>query len=270
MNRLSDYVGQFNVVLFSPEDLDLVKGNPKTRRRFLDLELGQTSKAYLSVMKQYQKILKDRNQLLKKMQSTNKKDYMLLDVITEQLISYQSQIVVFRKEFLDDINKIANKYYKSISDNDNELEMKYVPSIQENYEKAYKSKYEFDLITGTTNLGVHRDDIEFYLDKKDAKNYASQGEQRTIILAIKLGLTDYIYRQTKRYPVFLLDDVLSELDTERQNKLFKIINKNIQTFITTTNISEIQKTVLETATIYEIKKGSIKEMKYDVEHIWFK
>ena len=112
MNRLSDYVGQFNVVLFSPEDLDLVKGNPKTRRRFLDLELGQTSKAYLSVMKQYQKILKDRNQLLKKMQSTNKKEYMLLDVITEQLISYQSQIVVFRKEFLDDINEIANKYYK--------------------------------------------------------------------------------------------------------------------------------------------------------------
>lgn len=264
MNRLSEYVGQLNVVLFAPEDLDLVKGNPKTRRRFLDLELGQTSKDYLSIMKQYQKILKDRNQLLKKMQSMSKKDYMLLDVITEQLISYQSKIVIYRKDFLEDINEIANKYYKFISNEDHELEMKYIPSIQEDYEKLYKSKYELDLMTGTTNLGVHRDDIEFYLDGNVVKNYASQGEQRTIVLAIKLGLTNYIYRQTKRYPVFLLDDVLSELDTKRQNKLFEIIDKNIQTFITTTNINEIQENVLKTATIYEIKMGSIEEMKYDV------
>lgn len=270
MNRLSEYVGQFNVVLFAPEDLDLVKGNPKTRRRFLDLELGQTSKLYLNEMRQYQKILKDRNQLLKTMQSNKNKDFMLLDVITEQLITYQSNIVDYRKEFIRDINDIANKFYKFISDSETELEMKYVPSVQNDYEKNYKSKYEFDLITGTTNLGVHRDDIEFYLDEKEAKNYASQGEQRTIVLAIKLSLIDYIYRQTKRYPVFLLDDVLSELDSIRQNKLFEIIDKNTQTFITTTNITEIQKSVLENATIYAIEKGNIKEMKHNVEYIWFK
>merc|ERR1711879_6388 len=113
--------------------------------------------------------------------------------ITEQLISYQSKIVIYRKDFLEDINEIANKYYKFISNEDHELEMKYIPSIQEDYEKLYKSKYELDLMTGTTNLGVHRDDIEFYLDGNVVKNYASQGEQRTIVLAIKLGLTNYIY-----------------------------------------------------------------------------
>ena len=267
MDKLSEYVGQFNVVLFAPEDLELVKGNPKTRRRFLDLELGQTSRDYLNLMKQYQKILKDRNQLLKTMQNSNRKDFMLLDVITEQLIDYQSKLVDHRKKFIEDINNIANKYYKFLSDEDIELEMKYVPSISDNYEKIYKSKYEFDLITGTTNLGIHRDDIEFYLNQKEAKNYASQGEQRTIILAIKLGLVDYIYRQTKRYPVFLLDDVLSELDSIRQNKLFEVINENTQTFITTTNINEIKENVINKASIFLIDKGTIKEMKHDVEYI---
>jgi DNA replication and repair protein RecF len=267
MKRLSEYIGSLNVVFFAPEDLDLVKGNPKVRRRFLDLELGQTSKRYLHLIRQYQKILKERNHLLKKMQTQKQKDYMLLDVITDQLIGYQQQLVEHRKAFLIKISTLAEKHYQFLSNSQDKLEIIYLPSIDKNYEKVYQSKYEFDCLSGSTNLGVHRDNIEFLLNGKQAKDYASQGEQRSIVLSIKLAMVEYVYHQTKGYPIFLLDDVLSELDQERQNQLFLRIDKNVQTFITTTNINEIEKRILKNASIYQIHDGNIKEMNQDGKHI---
>ena len=265
MERLSEYIGSLNVVFFAPEDLDLIKGNPKTRRRFLNIELGQQSQEYMYALKQYQTLLKERNNLLKTLQEQKTKDYLLLDVITEQLIDYLKILVDNRTQFIKSIEEYANNYYQVLADSEDVLNINYTPSISQNYEKAYQSKYKYDTITGTTTLGAHRDDIEFLINQNDAKTHASQGEQRTIVLAIKLALIDSIYHTTKRYPILLLDDVLSELDSKRQNKLFSVIKDNIQTFITTTDLKHITEQALTNTEIFTIQEGTIKELKQDAK-----
>ena len=259
LDKLSEYLGLLNVVMFAPEDLDLIKGNPKTRRKFLDLEIGQISKEYLFNLQNYRKILKQRNDLLKSMQKKPTKDYLLLDIITEQLIMYQEDILIQRTEFLSKIEELAKKHYAKLSSSKTDLRIDYLPSIRSNFKKEYLNKYQYDIITGTTSLGVHRDEIEFYLDEFPIKSHGSQGEQRTAILAIKLALVDFIYIHRKEYPILLLDDVLSELDKTRQNNLLEYIDKNIQTFITTTELTEIDLTKITDYQVYTIDKGHIEE-----------
>ncbi|MEC9484673.1 MAG: DNA replication/repair protein RecF [Candidatus Izemoplasma sp.] len=265
VERLSEYIGSLNVVFFAPEDLDLIKGNPKIRRRFLNIELGQQSKAYMYNLKKYQTLLKERNNLLKTLQEKQTNDYLLLEVITEQLIDYLKLLVNQRRDFIKTINEYANKYYRVLAESNDQLSIEYAPSIEDNYEKVYRSKYKYDIITGTTNLGAHRDDLKFLINQHEAKTHASQGELRTYVLSIKLALIDSIYQTTKRYPVLLLDDVLSELDKKRQNKLFHVVQENIQTFITTTDLKHISKEALGKTEIYTIKEGTIKELKQDAK-----
>ncbi len=259
LDRLSEYIGLLNVVMFAPEDLDLIKGNPKIRRKFLDVEIGQVSKTYLYNLQQYRKVLKQRNDLLKSMQKKPSSDRLLLDVITDQLIGYQEAIVVQREEFLATIANYAEKHYQKLADSEDKLSIVYVPSIKDNFKEEYTNKYQYDIITGTTSLGVHRDEIEFYLNTYPIKSHASQGEQRTVVLAIKLALIDFIYSFKQEYPVLLLDDVLSELDQSRQTNLIAYINNNVQTFITSTNISDIELSKINDYQVFTIDKGQIKE-----------
>ncbi len=263
LDKLSEYLGLLNVVIFAPEDLDLVKGNPKTRRKFLDLEIGQISKDYIYNLQNYKKILKQRNDLLKSMQKKVTKDLMLLDVITDQIVDYQTYIMVKRREFIKKIETFSQKHYKTLSSSDDLLNIEYIPSIEENIKEEYIAKYQYDIITGTTNIGIHRDELEFFINKHQLKTHGSQGEQRTAVLAIKLALIDFIYLYKKEYPILLLDDVLSELDKIRQNNLLEYISRDIQTFITTTDLSEIDIQKIDNYQMFHIENGAIKESDTD-------
>jgi len=259
VDRLSEYIGILNVVLFAPEDMDLIKGNPQIRRKFLDLEIGQISKEYLFSLQNYKKVLKQRNDLLKKMQMSKNKDMMLLDILTDQLINYLEEVVVKRKEFILKINKYSNNIYKHLSNLKDNLVIKYLPNIDKNYKEEFINKYQYDIITGTTNLGAHRDDIEFYLNDFQIKTQGSQGEIRSSVLALKLALIDFIYEYKKEYPILLLDDVLSELDAKRQNNLVKYIQNKTQTFITSTEINEINLLNINEYKLFKINNGEIEE-----------
>lgn len=259
LEKLSEYLGLLNVVIFAPEDLELIKGNPKTRRKFLDLEIGQISKEYIYDLQNYRKVLKQRNDLLKSMQKKPTKDLMLLDVITDQLVDYQIDLVYKRKEFINKIEELAQKHYMKLSSTNDLLNIEYIPSLENNIKEEYIAKYQYDIITGTTNQGIHRDEIEFYINKFPVKSHGSQGEQRTTVLSVKLALIDFIYSYKKEYPVLLLDDVLSELDKIRQNNLLEYVSKEIQTFITTTDLSEIDLNKIKEYQIFNIENGNIKE-----------
>ena len=267
LDKLSDYLGYLNVVMFAPEDLDLIKGNPKTRRQFLDLEIGQISKEYLYHLQNYRKIMKQRNDLLKTMQKQQSKDYMLLDVITDQLVEYQIKIQNQRTEFIEKISEFAQKHYQRLSSSEDVLKIVYKPSLETNFKEEYTNKYQYDIITGTTNLGVHRDEIEFTLNDYPVKSHGSQGEQRTAVLAIKLALIDFIYSYKKEYPVLLLDDVLSELDRTRQNNLLRYIENGIQVFITSTSIQEIDLSQMKEYQVYTINQDIIKESDTNGKHV---
>jgi DNA replication and repair protein RecF len=259
LERLSEYIGLLNVVMFAPEDLELIKGNPKDRRKFLDIEIGQISKEYVYDLQQYKKILKQRNDLLKTMQKSSERNELLLDVITDQLIDYQVEIMKLRTEFLATVERYSTKHYKRLSSSEDTLSITYIPSLKGNIKEEYISKYQYDIITGTTNNGIHRDEVEFYLNDHPLKSHGSQGEQRTAVLAVKLALIDFIYQYKKEYPVLLLDDVMSELDIVRQNNLLDYINNDIQTFITTTDIHDIDIKHIQQYDIYEITDGTVKE-----------
>ena len=269
LDRLSDYIGQLNVVMFAPEDLDLIKGNPQTRRKFLDLEIGQISKEYLHNLQNYKKLLKQRNDLLKAMQKSKDHDLMLLDIITEQLITYMEPIVSFRERFIKEISDYVESIYKNISKQRQIFRISYIPSINKNFKEELTTKYQYDIITGTTNVGVHRDDIEFHLDNQFIKTHGSQGELRTAVLSVKLALVEFINTHKRYYPILLLDDVLSELDEVRQNSLITFINNKTQTIITTTNINDINLNKIDEYTVFEVEEGRIKESDKHGKHIWF-
>ena len=259
LEKLSEYIGILNVVIFAPEDLDLIKGNPQIRRRFLDLEIGQISKQYLYSLLNYKKVLKQRNDLLKAMQLNKDKDMMLLDIITDQLIGYLEEIVEQRKQFITKINDYTNIIYKHLSNSEDNMLIKYIPSVEKNYKKEFISKYKYDIITGTTSLGAHRDDVEFYLNNQVIKTYSSQGEMRSSVLSVKLALIDFIYDYKDDYPILLLDDVLSELDEDRQNNLIDYIQNKTQNFITSTEINGINIKKIKIYKIFKIDNGQIKE-----------
>ncbi|MCK5388296.1 MAG: DNA replication/repair protein RecF [Candidatus Izimaplasma sp.] len=259
LERLSEYIGILNVVIFAPEDLDLIKGNPQIRRKFLDLEIGQISKQYLYSLVNYKKVLKQRNDLLKAMQLNKNEDMMLLDIITDQLIGYLEEVVSQREEFINKINEYTNKIYKYLSNSEDNLQIKYLPSIKTNYKREFVNKYKYDIITGTTNIGAHRDDIEFYLNSNYIKTHSSQGEMRSSVLSVKLALIDFIYDYKKDYPILLLDDVLSELDEDRQNNLIDYIQNKTQNFITSTEINGINLKKINDYKLFTIENGYIKE-----------
>ena len=257
-NKTSEFVGHFNVVVFTPDDLFFVKGSPKNRRRFMDIELSKLSTVYLSYLNTYQHYLKERNQYLKKANFTQKKDDTYLSIITEQMIEALVEIATRRNAFIKQINIYANDIYKQIAGSDEQISIKYDTFFDiEHYSKNdllefYKKNEDRDYKLSITNHGIHKDDLIILLNEKEASQFASQGQQRSIVLAIKVALLKYIYKEIGEYPVLLLDDVLSELDVNRQNLLLDLVSDDIQTFITTTSIDGIKHEVIKKAKKIEI------------------
>ena len=275
--KLTDFVGELNVVLFSPEDLQLVKGSPALRREFINREFYQYSRIYHKYYLMYQHLLKQRNSYLKDMRKNPKDEMFLayLETITSQLAKVAIYITKERVSFVHEISALTYQNMLNISNGQETLKIKYKSSVleslnitdvndtnftEENLVKVMMKKLFDDIMRGSTKIGPHQDDLEFYINDLDAKMYASQGQQRSIVLSLKLAEINYLKSKTGTYPVLLLDDVLSELDKNRQLKLLDAINENVQTFITTPSISDIKEDLLKKAKVFKIENGNISEI----------
>jgi DNA replication and repair protein RecF len=268
--KLSGYIGHLNVILFAPEDLSLVKGAPAVRRKFIDMEMGQMSAIYLHHLVEYQKVLKQRNQYLKQSKFNQRFDEVYLDILTEQLAAEGSEVLFERFRFTKKLEEWARGIHKEISQEKETLHIEYASSlktedkedkeqIMQEFLQQYKKNQARELDQGTTLIGPHRDDIRFYVNKKNVQTYGSQGQQRTTALSVKLAEIELMHEMTGEYPVLLLDDVLSELDDDRQTHLLKAIQDKVQTFLTTTSLDGVKKELLNEPRIFRVKNGQIEQ-----------
>lgn len=266
IRKLSEYISNLNIIVFTPEDLEIVKGSPNIRRNLLNIELSQISNKYLNTYNEYNKLLKVRNEYLKLLLTSSIADKKYLDVITEKLIEKAIIIYNERKKYIDYINLNINDIYKKITKEEGlriiyETNVEFLDFSYENIYKVLKEKfdkeYKKELNYGMTLFGPHRDDFLFSLNGKNLKYFGSQGQQKVSILSFKLSEIEIFYNYTKTKPVLLLDDIFSELDIEKRNKLLEYINKDIQSIITTTDLKSIKSKYTNEAYIYEIKNGII-------------
>ena len=266
--KLSGFIGTMNVVMFAPEDLNIVKGSPVVRRRFLDMEIGQVYPAYLYELSQYQKVLAQRNNWLRQMVREPSVDNALFDVWNEQLAGLGTKIMKKRQHFIQKLQQWAEKIHSSITDGSEQIAIAYRPSLGfdvsaeepvlfRQFMLKLSQVKEQEIRRGVTLYGPHRDDLSFFINGKEAQTYGSQGQQRTVALSLKLAEIELIREEAGEYPILLLDDVLSELDKNRQNQLIATFRRKVQTFITTTGIEGVNLDRLDDAAIFHVRDGRV-------------
>lgn len=256
VRRSVDLFGMLNLVFFSPEDLTMIKDGPSVRRRFIDMELSQIDRIYLYNLSNFNKVLRQRNELLKQM-DMNSDIPDTLDVWDEQLVKYGGEVIEARKKFMDDLNDIVGSIHKKLSGGLEELEVRYVPDVgSDEFMDRLLSGRRSDIWQKSTQTGPQRDDIIFIINGTDGRRFASQGQQRTAALSLKLSEIELTRRVTGEDPVLLLDDVLSELDRKRQDMLLSEIG-DIQTLITCTGLEEYVEKRRNDAEIFNVKAGKI-------------
>ena len=258
IKKAAELLGLLNVVFFSPEDLSIIKNGPAERRRFVDMELCQLDQFYLYNLNHYNKIVNQRNKLLKDMYfNPSLRD--TLNIWDSQLISFGSKIIERRQLFVNQLNEIIFDIHKKLSGGKEELVIQYEPDVTiEEYEKNLTFNQERDIKLKQTTTGPHRDDFSFIVGDIDIRKFGSQGQQRTAALSLKLSEIELVKKMTNDNPVLLLDDVLSELDSNRQNYLLSTIG-NIQTIITCTGLDEFVNNRFEIDKVFHIESGRIKE-----------
>lgn len=256
IKKAAELFGILNIVFFSPEDLNIIKNGPSERRRFLDMELCQLDKIYLYHLTKYNKILNQRNKLLKDINfKPELKD--TLSVWDMQLIDYGKKIIESRQKFIAELNGIVTNIHRNISGNKEELTIRYEPNIEERFlEQELKKNQERDLKFGMTSVGPHRDDMCFMIHEVDIRKYGSQGQQRSCALSLKLSEIELVKKSIRQTPVLILDDVLSELDSSRQNYLLNSIH-DIQTVITCTGLDEFVKNRFEIDKVFKVVNGTV-------------
>lgn len=231
----SEFVGIVNAVLFCPDDLSLFSDPPKSRRQFIDMELVKLSHSYTATLSQFQKLLKERSAALKSW----KPDKTMIEAITAQMIERQDVLIRQRDAFISSLEKAAGQFLPIFSDGKETLRIRYKTCVdpkepvREQLEEQYRKTMDKDLMMKTTAVGIHKDDLEFYLDDRLITQTASQGQKRSVILALKLGLCEIIKEKSGQYPILLLDDVFSELDDSRRAALAEALPDEMQIFITT-------------------------------------
>lgn len=268
IKKISDYVTNFNVIMFNPDDLEVIKGSPQIRRNLLNIEISQMDLSYIKNLNEYNKILKTRNEYLKSMYINNMSDYRYLNVLTEKLIEKALIIYKYRYEFINMINDKITDIYKDITLIDN-LKIKYENSINFSYYdediikndlyNKFNKNFQREMQQGSTLYGPHRDDFSFFIDNEDARIFASQGCQRLAVISFKLAEIDIFYNKTGYYPVLLLDDIFSEIDIKKKSRLIKYINQDVQVIITATDLKNINKKLLNNSKIFEVISGNIQE-----------
>ena len=256
IRKASELFGIVNVVFFSPEDLNLIKNGPAERRKFIDLELCQLNKLYVHSLVSYNRILMQRNKLLKEL-AFHPEYEETLDVWDMQMVHYGTDIIRCRQEFIGQLNDIIHEIHWNLSGEKENLIMVYDPNATvEHLETELKRSRVQDKKQKTTLVGPHRDDIGFFMGEVDIRKFGSQGQQRTAALSLKLAEIELVKKLVKDYPVLLLDDVLSELDGERQNHLLSAIN-HIQTMITCTGLEDFVNNRFRIDKLYRVVEGTV-------------
>lgn len=256
IKKAAELLGLLNVVFFSPEDLSIIKNGPAERRRFVDMELCQLDSFYLYNLNHYNKIVNQRNKLLKDMYF-NPELRETLNIWDSQLVSFGSKIIERRELFVKQLNEIIFEIHRKLSGNKEDLIIAYEPDVLiEDYERSLRVNQERDIKLKQTTVGPHRDDFSFMVGDIDIRKFGSQGQQRTAALSLKLSEIELVKKMTKDNPVLLLDDVLSELDSNRQNYLLNSIG-DIQTIITCTGLDEFINNRFEIDKVFQIENGRI-------------
>lgn len=266
-----ELIGQLKIIMFAPEDLQLIKSDPATRRRFLDMEISQVDSKYCFSLAKYNKILQHRNKLLLEIKE-HKSSENMLDIWDEQLAKEAAYLLEQRLKNLETLSELFSAIYSDIAENSEKVSLiykrkensgdnliKFEPDA--NYIDWYKNNLQDrrskDIERGLTGIGLHRDDIFFTINEKPIKSYGSQGQQRTFILALKIAEIQLIKKECGQYPVLLLDDVMSELDMKRRKNLLDFLSGKVQTFITVTDRESIEN--FTQAKYYNVQQGSIIE-----------
>ena len=256
IKKAADLLALTNVVVFSPEDLNIIKDGPSVRRRFIDMELCQLDQSYLYYLNQYQKVLDNRNKLLRDI-AFNKSLMDTLDIWDEQLLNFGSKIIKSRSIFIKNLQDIICEVHNKLTNGLEDLKILYEPDILiENYKEQLLKRRERDIKQCITSVGPHKDDLLFSVSGVDIRKFGSQGQQRTSALSLKLAEIEIVKNIIKDTPILLLDDVLSELDSNRQRYLLDNI-KNIQTIITCTGLDEFINNRFEINKIFKVKKGNV-------------
>lgn len=258
LRKIGELMGNFNAVIFSPEDLMMIKQGPALRRRFIDIALSQIKPSYFYELQQYNKTLLQRNALLKQIKKN--RDYMnTLEVWDQSLYQLGMEIIKQREQFLEEISILIEENHRFISGGKEQLVLKYAPSVtRETYLTKLKQSTAGDIERESTSVGPHRDDYIYLLNGEDLKIYGSQGQQRTAVLSSKLAELLIMEKDTGEKPVLLLDDVLSELDLERQKLLFEKIEE-IQTFVTCTDKNIVKNGANSEICFYHIERGNLQK-----------
>ena len=258
IKKLSELLGNINIVIFTPDDINILKGGPQNRRKFLDIMISQLRPNYMHILLQYQKTMEQRNNYLKQIKFENK-DENLLDIWDEKLADFGIKIFEYRKEFIEKIQEQIKNIHKDITEGKEKIEIKYFSdsSTRQIFLNELKSRRKLDIIRGYTSKGIHRDDFLIYINEKEVGTFCSQGQNRTAVLSLKLSELNVIYEEIGEYPILLLDDFMSELDSKRRQNFLDNI-KNIQVIITCT-----EKITLENLNYfsYNVVSGNVIEMK---------
>ena len=264
IKKASELIGLLHIVFFSPEDLGIVKNGPAERRRFMDMELCQLDGSYLHNLNQYNKTVENRNRLLRDMyQFPELQD--TLSIWDEQLVNYGRKIIESRRGFIADLNEIVEEIHSKLSGNREHLTILYEPNTEvDDFEEKLRRGRERDIHMKMTSVGPHRDDFSFLDGEIDLRRYGSQGQQRTCALSLKLSEIDLVKKVIGHRPVLMMDDVLSELDSGRQNYLLSTIG-GIQTFITCTGLDEFVNNRFKIDQVFRIEAGACVE-KSDIQN----
>ncbi len=267
VKKASDLYGIVNCIFFSPEDLYIIKSGPSERRRFIDVIISQLDKVYLEDLINYNKVIDNRNKLLKDIQTNNSlRD--TLDVWDMQLCDYGKRIIIKRNEFIKELKSISKEIHHKITGGEEKLDIEYEPNVNvDNIEQNLFLNRDRDLINRSTSIGPHRDDMMIMINGVDIRKYGSQGQQRTAALSLKLSEIELVKNKINTMPVLLLDDVLSELDSKRQTLLLESIS-GIQTVITCTGLDEFIKNRFDLDKIFRVESGRVfEEIKPDTGRI---
>ncbi|MBQ6495287.1 MAG: DNA replication/repair protein RecF [Bacilli bacterium] len=265
IKKYIDYVSNIKFVLFSPMDITLIKDSPAVRRKYFNIEISQISNNYIKLLQKYNVLLKKRNQFLKSINDISFDNDYFINILDDNFSTLALDITFERKKFIDDINNYIGKIYYELT-GDNGLMLVYNNSIpfdedkelmKNNFIDKLKDNYMRDKLYGMTLNGPHRDDYSIYLDGKDLSLYGSQGQNRSAILALKLSLLDIFKDITNDYPILLLDDIFSELDLDKRNRLIKYIMNDIQTIITTTDLDMIDESLVNNAKVFIVDNGNV-------------
>lgn len=271
--RIASLVGNLGSVFFSPDDLQLVKGAPAGRRRFLDIEISQLSQTYLHHLIAYTKVMQQRNTLLKR----EGVDRSLMEIYDHQLVTTGAQIIVRRSQSVARLSPLAAAYHETLSSGRERLLLQYegqvtadgepltIPAVEEQLWRLLEQRRRDELRRQITLVGPHRDDLQFQINGTDARLYGSQGQQRTAVLALKLAELQYMYEELGEYPVLLLDDVASELDPHRRHFLLHAVREGVQTFVSCTDLEDLMvRTWPSNHALFRVQAGQVTQLEEGV------